>query len=86
MKIINYLKLLHYVSDHRESIFMEPCTVLGYNYKNGSILSVDMDVVGVVAAYCNLMCVCVCVCSSLYRKALSAFVYSELHTQCLRIQ
>jgi len=29
--------------------------------KNGSIVSVDMDVVGVLAAYCNPMRVCVCV-------------------------
>jgi len=26
------------------------CTVLGQNYKNGSIVSVDMDMVGVTAA------------------------------------
>jgi len=26
---------------------------LAKNYKNGSIVSVDMDVVGVMAAYCN---------------------------------
>jgi len=29
---------------------------LAKNYKNGSIVSVDMDKVGVMAAYCNLMC------------------------------
>jgi len=39
---------------------------LAENYKNDSILSVDMDVVGVMAAYCDRG---VCVCSSLYRKA-----------------
>ena len=38
---------------------------LATNYKNDSIMSVDMDVVGVMAA-----CSCVCVCNSLYRKAL----------------
>ena len=48
---------------------------LAYNYKNDSIVSVDMDKVGVVAAYCDRVCVCVCVCSSL-----CAFQYSELHT------
>jgi len=47
---------------------------LAKNYKNGSIVSVDMDKVGVMAAYCDR---CVCVCSSLYMKA---FLYSELHT------
>ena len=35
---------------------------LAKNYKNGSIVSVDMDKVGVVAAYCDRLCVCVCVC------------------------
>jgi hypothetical protein len=39
-------------------------TVLGLNYSNGSIVSVDMDVVGVMAAYLPVVraCVCVCVC------------------------
>jgi len=35
---------------------------LAKNYKNGFIVSVDMDLVRVMAAYCNPMCVCVCVC------------------------
>ena len=47
---------------------------LAKNYSNGSIVSVDMDVVGVMAAYCApfvcmrvcvvcvYACVCVCVC------------------------
>ena len=52
---------------------------LAKNYKNGSIVSVDMDKVGVMAAYCDRLCMCVvhciysqnmllclCVCSSLY--------------------
>jgi hypothetical protein len=34
-------------------------------YRNDSIVSVDMDRVGVMAAYCDW---CVCVCSSLYMK------------------
>jgi len=34
---------------------------LAKNYKNDSIVSVDMDKVGVMAAYCNRLCVCVCV-------------------------
>jgi len=45
----------------------EPCTV-----QNDSVVSVDMDRVGVMAAYCNPLCVC----SSLYMKAL----------KCLHIQ
>jgi len=32
------------------------------NYKNGSIVSVDMDNVGVMAAYSDPFCVCVWVC------------------------
>ena len=40
---------------------------LAKNYSNGSIVSVDMDKVGVMAAYCDLLYVC-------------AFLYSELHT------
>jgi hypothetical protein len=46
---------------------------LAKNYRNGSIVSVDMDVVGAIAAYSDTLCVCVvnCMgmqCSSLYRK------------------
>ena len=51
---------------------------LAKNYSKGSIVSVDMDKVGVMAAYCDPLCVCVRVCSSLYTKA---FIYSELHTR-----
>jgi len=32
------------------------------NYKNGSIVSVDMDKVGVMAAYSDRLCVCVIHC------------------------
>ena len=39
---------------------------LAKNYKNDSIASVDMDKVGVMAAYCDLLCVCVCVCVCVY--------------------
>ena len=35
---------------------------LAKNYKNDSIVSVDMDKVGVMAAYCDLLCVCVVHC------------------------
>jgi len=34
---------------------------LAKNYKNYSIVSVDIEKVSVMAAYCNLLCVCVCV-------------------------
>ena len=47
---------------------------LAENYKNDSIVSVDMDKFRVMAAYSDPLCVCVvhCMgmqCSSLYRKA-----------------
>jgi hypothetical protein len=42
---------------------------LAKNYKNGSIVPVDMDMVGVMAAYSDPLCVCV----------VHAFIYSELH-------
>ena len=43
--------MLQHVSDHKGSIIRELYTVLGKNYSNGSIVSVDMDAVGVMAAY-----------------------------------
>jgi len=33
---------------------------LAKNYKNDSILSIGMDKVRVMAAYCDPLCVCVC--------------------------
>ena len=48
---------------------------LAKNYKKDSIVSVDMNKVGVMAAYSDLLCVCVVhcigrniVCSALYRE------------------
>jgi len=35
---------------------------LAKNYENDSIVSIDMEKVGVMAAYCNLMCMCVVHC------------------------
>ena len=35
---------------------------LAKNYKNDSIVSVDMDKVGVMAAYCDQLCVCIVHC------------------------
>jgi len=35
---------------------------LAKTYRNDSIVSVDMDKVGVMAAYSDPLCVCVCVC------------------------
>jgi len=46
---------------------------LAKNYKNDSIVSVDMDKVGVIAAYSDPLCVCVhC---TLYEKCWSTFKY-----------
>ena len=33
------------------------------HYKNDSIVSVDMDMVGVMAAYCDPLCLCVVHCT-----------------------
>jgi len=41
--------VLQNVSDHKRSIIRKPYIALGLNNKNGSILSVDTDVVGVIA-------------------------------------
>jgi len=46
---------------------------LADNYKNGSIVSVDMDKVGVMAACSDPLCVCA-------QFTLYDFIYSELHT------
>ena len=45
---------------------------LAKNYEHESIVSVDMDKVGVMAAYFDLLCVCV---------VHFVFTYSELHTR-----
>jgi len=52
---------------------------LAKNYKNDYILSVDMDKVGVMAAYCNPMCVCVCVVYCLERPFYTVN-YTHTHT------
>ena len=48
---------------------------LAKNYKNDSILSVDMDKVGVMAAYCDLLYVC-----EVHCIGRTPFLYSEPHT------
>jgi len=45
---------------------------LAKNYSKGSIVSVDMDKVGVMAAYCDPLCVCVVPSYTVH----SAFLYS----------
>ena len=51
--------MLQRVSDHKGSIIRELYTVLGRNYSNGFFVSVDMDAVGVTAAYLPVARVCV---------------------------
>jgi len=58
---------------------------LAKSYKNDCIVSVDMDKVGVMAAYCDPLCVCVvhCVgrhCLSELRKAVSSCTVNYTHT------
>ena len=60
------------ITEDPSSVSLVQC--LAKNYKKDSIVSVDMDKVGVMAAYSDPLCMC----SSLYRKA---FIYSELHTR-----
>ena len=54
---------------------------LAKNYKNDSIVSVDMDKVGVMAAYCDRLCVRACVLACVRACVCSAFLYSELHAR-----
>ena len=57
--MIKYLKVLQHVSDHRVSIIREHfLQCLAKNCKYDSIVSVDMDKVGVMVAYSDPLCVC----------------------------
>jgi len=60
---------------------------LAKNYKNDSIVSVDMDKVSVIAAYSDLLCLCVvhCIFSEIHTRITgqniyTVYIYSELHT------
>jgi len=63
------------ITEDPSSVSLVQC--LAKNYKNDSIVSVDMDLVGVMAAYSDLLCVCVVHCIGRH----SSFLYSELHTR-----
>jgi hypothetical protein len=83
--IIKYLKLPQ-VSDHKRSIIRELYTVLGINYRNGFVVSVDVDVVGVMAAYlpvvraCTAQCREVRVCTAQSREeCLSRLCSTQTH-------
>jgi len=56
---------------------------LAKNYKNDSIVSVDMCKVGVMAAYSDLFCVCVhCICTQhIYSDPLCMCVVHCIYTQ-----
>jgi len=53
---------------------------LAKNYKNGSIVSVDTDKVGVMAAYCDPLCVCVVHCIGRH-----SYTVNYTHAQWVRI-
>ena len=67
---------------------------LAKNFKNGSIVSVDMDKVGVMAAYCDLLCVCVVHCigwhffldNELHTRTVPPYTMNYTHAQCYPIQ
>jgi len=50
---------------------------------NGSISSVDTDVVCVMAAYLPVVCVCVCVCTAQCREALCS-THTHIRTHAPR--
>ena len=55
---------------------------LAKNYKNDSIVSVDMDMIGVMAVYSDpCVYVCVRVCRSLYMKTVPSYTVNCTHTQ-----
>jgi len=72
IKIIKYLKVLqqYRITEDPSSGSLVQC--LAKNYNTDSIVSVDMDKVGVMAAYSDPLCVFVFHC---------AFICSELHTR-----
>ena len=69
--------MLQHVSDHKRSIIVSLVQCLAKNYKNGSIVSVDMDAAGVMAAYSDPLYMCIVHCIG---KAQSAFLQSERYT------
>jgi hypothetical protein len=65
------------IAEDPSSVSLVQC--LAKNYRNDSIVSVDMDKVGVMAAYCD-RCVCVCVCVCVCADHCIGR-HSELHTR-----
>jgi len=56
-----------------------PEQCLAKNYKNDSIVSVDMDKVGVMTAYSDQLCVCVVHCLSSYFYPIITKIYKCRH-------
>jgi len=56
---------------------------LAKSYNNDSIVSVDMDKVGVMAAYSDLLCMCVCVQFTVYEVL--SYTVNYTHAQQVRI-
>jgi len=52
------------ITENPSSASLVQC--LAKNYINDSIVSVDMDRVGVMVAYCDRLCVCVIHCIHIY--------------------
>ena len=63
---------------------------LAKDHKNDSIVSIDMDMVGVMAAYADPLCACSspymkAVCSSLYVKAVPSYTVNYTDVQRVRM-
>jgi len=62
---------------------------LAKNYKNDSIVSVDMGMVGVMAAYCDPLCICVahckCICISTVIRNMLEHFYIFHNFNCIYI-
>ena len=58
IKIVEFLKALQHVSNHRGITSARVVQCLVKHYKNDSIVSVYMDIVSVMAAYPDALCVC----------------------------
>ena len=55
---------------------------LAKNYKNDSIVSVDMDKVGVMTAYSDPLCVCVVHCTYIYTvNTVHIYIYIYIYIQ-----
>ena len=55
------------------------------NYKNDSIVSVDMDKVGVMAAYSDPLCVCLVHCTRRQSYTVTSYTVKYTHAQRVRI-